>query len=348
MTNDIKVFKLNYAGDLKDISGEDLFSNFTLFDILTFYVSSQRRLYIWIGKRVSHSLKSHIPSIREIFLRSYPNLKIIRNIIVEYDSEPSEFFETIEISKDQYKEHFKQLEFKLLPVLSKINRLKDDADKNFVLGNYQEAIALAQKVIKLAQEIEDYSLENEILSFIEEAKTNSKAKQIVREIEIEAEIKLKVFDNLIRAENYKEAHKIAQEFRTKHERNINLLTIPFAQDLILKDENLLYSLREEQEVLKKKFEVLGRKVEKFIKHSQMLQAGKMLKNIETLTEKLIDIDIKNKLDLLKSKFSLFRNQKKRDLEELSKEALGLLEKRKISEVIEKYDNIIELLEIFIS
>jgi len=348
LTNNIKVFKLNYKGDLEEISNENLFSNFTLFDILTFYVPSQKRLYIWIGKRVSHSLKSHIPSIREIFLRSYPNLKIIRNILVEYDSESSEFFETIEISEDQYKEHFRQLEFKLLPVLSEINRLKDDADNNFVSGNYKEAIDLAQKVIKLAQEIDDFSLENDLLSFIEEAKTKAKAKQIVKEIEIEAEIKIKVFDNLIRAENYKEAHKIVQEFRAKYEKNINLFSIPFAQDLILKDENILYSLREEQEVLKKKFEVLERKVEKFIKLNQMLQAGKALKDIEAITENVVDIDIINKSDLLKNKYSIFRNHKKKELEELSKIALRFLDKRKISEAMEKYDNIIDLLEHFIS
>ncbi|MFW9771504.1 MAG: hypothetical protein ACFFBY_09630 [Promethearchaeota archaeon] len=347
MQNNIKLFKLNYSGNLEEISTKNLLSNFTLFDILTFYVVNQKRLYIWVSKKVSQSLKSHIPTIREIFFRNYPNLKVIRNIIIEYNSEPVDFFELIEISKSKYREHFRQLEFKLLPVISEINRLKEGVDKNFVAENYNEAIDIAQKVINLAHEIDDYSLEKDMLNFIEEAKSRNKIKQIVRKIETEAEIKLKVFENLIRARNYKEAHNIAQDFKNKYQNDVNLLSIQFAQDLILKDENILFNLREEQQVLKKRVEVLVRKIERFMKASKVFQAGKSLKEIEDLVDKVIDREVLSKLDSIKDEYFNFKSIKKNELEDLSKKAIKFIDKRKISEAIEKFDQIVGLLEQFI-
>ncbi|MFX1496754.1 MAG: hypothetical protein ACFFBH_04435 [Promethearchaeota archaeon] len=344
MINEIKVFKLKYSGDLEEISTENLLSNFTLFDILTFYDINQKRLYIWVSKKVSHTLKSHIPSIREIFLRNYPQFKVIRNIIIEQDLEPANFFDIIGISEKRYRDHFKQLEFKLLPVLSEIYRLKESIDKYFESENYKEAANIAQKVLKLAQEIDDYSLERDMLNFIEEMKLRAKAKQNVREIETEAEIKLKVFENLIRAENYKEAHKIAQDFKDKYQNNFNLHSIQYAQDLLLKDENIVYNLREEQRVLEKNFEVIGKKIEKLIEAKKILHTGKMIKEAEILVDKIIDRTTLNKFDSIKRRYQAIKINQKNALEELSKSALSLIDKRKFLDAIEIFDQIIDLLE----
>ena len=64
MSSEIKIFRLNYSGSFKEILPENLLSSFTLFNVLTFYIPNQKRMYIWIGKRVSQSLKRHIPEIR--------------------------------------------------------------------------------------------------------------------------------------------------------------------------------------------------------------------------------------------------------------------------------------------
>jgi len=83
MSSNIKIFKLNYSGTFKEISEEKLLLSFTLFDILTFYVPNQRLMYIWIGKKVSQSLKKLIPQIRGAISSEYPELKILRNITIE-------------------------------------------------------------------------------------------------------------------------------------------------------------------------------------------------------------------------------------------------------------------------
>ncbi|MFX1590851.1 MAG: hypothetical protein ACFFC1_22175, partial [Promethearchaeota archaeon] len=302
MIDNIKVFKLTYSGNLEEISQEDILTSFTLFDILTFYLLNQRRMYIWISKKAPQSLKRHIPSIREIFLRDYPNLKILRNITVEFGSEPIAFFEAIEISEKKYRDYLNELETKLLPVLSGINRLKDEADKNFISEKYEKSIIFAQKIIELAKEIDDKSLEVNLLNFIEEAKSRAKAKEVIEQIENECKIKMQIFDNLNKAEKYNEAHKIVMEFRKKYERDYNLFSISVAQELLLKDENMLYNLKQEQQLLKEKVDALKKEVENLISINKLNQAERILEESKGLTEKIIDKEITSKWDSLKNDY----------------------------------------------
>ena len=347
MIDNIKVFKLTYSGNLEEISQEDILRSFTLFDILTFYLLNQRRMYIWISKKAPQSLKSHIPSIREIFLRDYPNLKILRNFTVEFGSEPLAFFEAIEVSEEKYREYLNELETKLLPVLSGINRLKDEADKNFISEKYEKSIIFAQKIIELAKEIDDKSLEINLLNFIEEAKSRAKAKEVIDQIENECRIKMHIFDNLNKAEEYKEAHKIVMEFRKKYERDYNLLSISVAQELLLKDENMLYNLRQEEQLLKAKLDVLENEIESLISINKLNQAERILEENKSLTDKVIDKEITNKWDSLRNNYLKIKELKKKELEELNDNALNFLKKRNILKAIDSYDEIIDRLEQFI-
>ena len=347
MIDNIKVFKLTYSGNLEEVSQEDILTSFTLFDILTFYLLNQRRMYIWISKKAPQSLKRHIPSIREIFLKDYPNLKILRNITVEFGSEPIAFYEAIEISEKKYKDYLYELETKLLPVLSGINRLKDEADRNFISGNYEKSIIFAQKIIELAKEIDDQSLEINLLNFIEEAKSRAKAKEIIEQIENECKIKMQIFDNLNKAEKYKEAHKIVVEFREKYERNYNLFSISAAQELLLKDENMLYNKREEQQLIKEKFEALESEIGYLVSINKLNQAERVLEESRTLTDKIIDKEITSKWDSLKKKYSKIKEIKKKEIEELNDNALYLLGEHNILKAIDIYNEIIDRLEQFI-
>ncbi|MFX0018066.1 MAG: hypothetical protein ACFFAK_17865 [Promethearchaeota archaeon] len=347
MIDNIKVFKLTYSGNLEEVLQEDILTSFTLFDILTFYLLNQRRMYIWISKKASQSLKRHIPSIRETFLKDYPNLKILRNITVEFGSEPLAFFEAIEISEKTYREYLNELETKLLPVLSGINRLKDEADKNFISEKYEKSIIFAQKIVDLAKEIDDKSLEINLLNFIEEAKSKAKAKEVLLQIESECKIKMQIFDNLNKAEKYKEAHKIVMEFRKKYERDYNLLSISVAHDLLLKDENMLYNLRQEQQLLKAKIDELEREIENLLSFNKLSQAERILEESKRLTDKIIDKEITNKWDSLKNNYIKIKEIKKKEIEELSDVALNFLNKRNLLEAIDNYNEIIDKLEQFI-
>ncbi|MFX1494887.1 MAG: hypothetical protein ACFFBZ_11445 [Promethearchaeota archaeon] len=344
MINNIKVFKLTYSGNLEEISQEDILPSFTLFDILTFYLSNQRRMYIWISKKAPQSLKRHIPSIREIFLKDYPNLKILRNITVEFGSEPMAFFEAIEISEKKYRDYLNELETKMLPVLSGINRLKDEADKNFIAEKYEKSIIFAQKIIDLAKEVEDESLEVNLLNFIEEAKSRAKAKGVLEQIEKECRIKMQIFDNLNKAGKYKEAHEIVMAFRKKYEPDYNLFSISVAQELLLKDDNMLYNLKQEQQLLKEEIDVLEGKIEDSISNNKLNQAERILEESKSITEKIIDEEIISKWDSLKNNFLKIKEIKKEEIEELNDKALRFLNKRNLLEAMDIYNEIIDRLE----
>ncbi|MFX0180016.1 MAG: hypothetical protein ACFE78_07480 [Candidatus Hodarchaeota archaeon] len=344
MINNIKVFKLTYSGNLEEISQENILKNFTLFDILTFYLSNQRRIYVWISKKAPQSLKRHIPSIREVFLKDYPNLKILRNITVEFGSEPMAFFEAIEISEKEYRDYLSELETKMLPVLSGISRLKDEADKNFIAEKYEKSITFAQKIIELAKEVDDKSLEMNLLNFIEEAKSKAKAKKVIEQIENECKIKMQIFDNLNKAEKYKEAHEIVMEFRKKYERDYNLFSISIAQELLLKDENMLYNLKQEQQLLKEKIDILEGKIEGLISINKLYQAERILEESKGLTEKIFDKEIINKWDSLKNDYLKIKEIKKKEIEELNEKAFNFLNKRNLLEAMDIYNKIIDRLE----
>ncbi len=183
MSSNIKIFKLNYSGTFEEISEEKILLSFTLFDILTFYVPNQRLMYIWIGKKVSQSLKKLIPQIRGAISSEYPELKILRNITIESGLEPAEFLSIIGITEEVLKVRIKKLETNLYPILSEINRLKEKVDKYFISENYNMAIDAAQKIVNLAKDIDDDSLEQDQINFINEARARAQASEILHQIE---------------------------------------------------------------------------------------------------------------------------------------------------------------------
>lgn len=345
--NNIKIFKLKYSGNLEEIEQDNALNSFTLFDILNFYIPNKRSMYIWIGKKAPQSLKSLIPSIREIISRDYPNLKILRNVTIEFDSEPEEFFEALNISEEEYRNYFKELELKLLPVLSVINRLKEEEDKNFASENYEESIKFARKIIDLANEIEDDSLIRNQQNLIEEASTRAKAKQLLEQIETECNKAIEIFNELIKSENYNEAHDIVLEFRNKFEEKINLFSIPLVQELLLKDENMLYNLREEQEVLKRSLEKMESRLNRLIELNSIFEAKHTLDEGKNLIDKLIDKDLIKKWKNLENTYLEVKESNKKEIIKLDNNALKRLNERNFSEAIEIFEQIIQILEKFI-
>ncbi|MBY9009485.1 MAG: hypothetical protein KGD74_06435, partial [Candidatus Lokiarchaeota archaeon] len=91
MSSNVITFKLNYSGSFEEVAQKNLFNNLTLFNVLIFYISDLKRMYVWMGKKAAQSLKRHIPQIRSAISRKYPELKILRNITIESGLEPPEF-----------------------------------------------------------------------------------------------------------------------------------------------------------------------------------------------------------------------------------------------------------------
>lgn len=344
MSSEIKIFRLNYSGSVEELLPENLLSSFTLFNILTFYIPNQKRMYIWIGKRVSQSLKSHIPQIRGAISREHPELQILRNITIESGLEPPEFLEIIGIEEAILKSNIKALEIKLLPVLSEINRLKSKADKFFISNNYEDAINIAQKIVTLAQGINDDSLEQDQINFIIEARSRARASEILQEIEILCKETTMEFDQLVKEEKYQDAHKLVEEIKKKYENKYNLSKIPLTQQLLLKDENMVYKLKIEQEPLLKEIEAFVSSFEKRSNKRNLKVMKDFLERRSNLSQHFLDDKIIKKLKQAKDFYYRTKEEVVNEVTQISIGALKNIENGDISKALELFEKIVQKLD----
>jgi len=344
MSSEIKIFRLNYSGSFEEILPEKLLSNFTLFNILTFYIPNQKRMYIWIGKKTSHSLKSLIPKIRRTISREHPELQILRNITIESGLEPPEFLEIIGIEEAILKLHIKELEIKLLPVLSEISRLKSKADKFFTSNNYEDAIKIAQKIMTLAQSINDDSLEQDQINFIIEARSRARASEILKEIEILCKEATAEFDQLVKVEKYQDAHKLVEEIKKKYENKYNLSIIPLAQQLLLKDENMVYRLKIEQEFILKNIEAFVISFEKSSNKRNLKVMKDFLERKRNVSQIFLDDKIRNKLKQTKDLYYRTKEEVVNEVTQLSIIALKKIENGDLSKALELFEKIVQKLD----
>jgi len=344
MSSFIKIFKLNYSGSLEEIIQENLLENFNLFNILTFYIPNQRLMYIWIGKKVSQSLKSHIPQIRETISIERPELKILRNITIESGLEPNKFLEIIGITEDILKARIKKLETNLLPALSEINRLKEKADKYFISENYNMAISAAQKIVNLAKDIDDDSLEQDQINFINEAQSRARASETLHQIEDESKEVIKHFNQLVEVEDYREAHSLAEDFKKKFENECDISSIPLAQQLILKDENMIYSLKIEQEKIKKEIDEFYNSFKTGSNKGNLKQAKEFFGKMKAEIKNIFNDDVLNSLKQFETRYNETKKETVSEIAQVSREALNNLEKGEISKAIEIFETIIKKLE----
>ncbi len=345
MSSDFKVYKLRYSGSFEEIPHEELNNYLTLFNVLIFYIPDLKRMYVWMGKKTAQSLKRHIPQIRGAISRKYPELIILRNITIESGLEPPEFLNIIGIEGEILKSKIKTLEFKLLPVLSEINRLKEKADKFFIANNYGEAIELAQKIVNLARDIKDDSLEQDQINFINEAHIRARASKILNEIEQICKEKTKKFNKLVEAESYEEARTVVEDFKQRYAEKYELSSIPLAQQLLMKEENMLYKLKIEQDKVIKDIDNFSEKFGNSTNVIFLRETKKFLATIQKSSIKYYDKRIKDKMDLLKSKYLSVKNDLRSNLRKLSESGLVYMKKGEFSNALKIYEEIVQNLEL---
>ncbi len=341
MSSEVKIFKLNYSGSFKEILLKDLLSNLSLFNILTFYVPNQKKMYIWIGKRVSLNLKSHIPKIRTAFSREHPELQILRNITIESGLEPPEFLEIIGVEESILKSKIKELEIKLLPVLSEINKLKTKADGYFISNNYDDAIKSAQKIVTLAKTIKDDSLEQDQINFIIESRSRARAVKILQDIETICREATIEFDQLVKNGKYQDAQNLVEDIKKRYASKYSLSTIPLAQQLLLKNENMVYRLKIEQDTILKDindFIILYSVNSNKIDLTKMNNFRERLMNV---SQQYVDDKIYDKLKQVEDIYSKTKEDLVANISRLSNLALKNMENGEISKAIDKFEEIVQ-------
>ena len=114
--NDIKIYKLSYSGTFEEQTNDKPLKLFTLYSILAIYSIKAKKMYIWVGKNATHTLKLFIPQIRELFSQKYPKLRILRNITIESGGETFEFFNLFDFDKNSFEDHIVAQEKVIEPI----------------------------------------------------------------------------------------------------------------------------------------------------------------------------------------------------------------------------------------
>lgn len=246
MSQGLKLFKILYSGELKDIETEsqDLLHYFSNVNIIAFYIHQKKRLYIWVGDDVSRALRNYIPNMRQIFSREYPSLRVLRYITVESMEEPFEFLRDIKISKQEIhnklkskREEYKKHE----DLISQINEFKREADDYFENNNFIQAIKSAEKVINLASKINDEVLIDDQENLIEEAKARLRAESTLNEIREQKKVlneKLHSLEYNKKREKIVELHNYIEQFKSKYNEYLDLSALENVKELVGKAEEI--------------------------------------------------------------------------------------------------------------
>ena len=271
MSEEVRIFKLHYSGTLYEPKTENPIELFSLNNILLLYIKKKMRMYIWIGKNATLSLKNMIPRIREIVSREHEDLKVLRYITVESGVEPSEFFDFTGMSEKELFSRIEYLEKTVSPKIQEVSALKVKAD-----------------------EIDDISLKKDQEEFIKEAQVKSEAKKLRITVEEDTLGVKQEFEELLKANNIVDAHAKIKEFRKKYEESYDLKTIPIAIQLFTKDQKMWEYLKKEQADIKQKLETLEPEILSAIEGDDILKITESYDTAKDLLNQSIDEEIRFK------------------------------------------------------
>jgi len=289
--NVIKTFRLNYDGSFDEIAYENIKDVFTIVNILAIYIQKIKTMYIWIGRNATQALKNHVAKIRVILKEEFPQFRIIRNITFDMRSETYEFFKNLNITKEELYEIINYQEKTVLPVLEKIDELKEKSENAIESKQYKSAIELLKEIIGLAEKIQDDALVTEQKRLISKLTEKFENQQIVSEIEQESERVEKEYNELIEAKNILKAHELVEAFIKKYETVYDLSLIPSAKELILKEKK---KWNAEQEKTINDLSILEKDFKLSLENLEISEATEIYEKALILTSNLIEEKIRNK------------------------------------------------------
>lgn len=303
--NIIKTFKLNYDGTFDEIAYENIKDVFTIVNILAIYIQKIKTMYIWIGRSATQALKNHVAQIRVLLKEEFPQFRIIRNITFEMRSEPFEFFKNLNITKDELYEIIEYQEKTVLPVLEKIDDLKERSENSIESEDFETAIELLKEIICLAEKIQNDALKTEQESLLSELTKKYENQKIISEIEHEVIRIEKEFNQLIRAKNILSAHELVESFIEKYEKVYDLTLVPSAKELILKEKK---KWKAEQEKIKNDLSILEKDFNESIDNLEISEATEIYDKAMNLISNLIEKKIRNKWEGCHKKIQKVKNK----------------------------------------
>ncbi|MCK4381853.1 MAG: hypothetical protein KAW66_01035 [Candidatus Lokiarchaeota archaeon] len=182
---------------------------------------------------------------------------------------------------------------KKIEVLSKIDELKVIANNHYLMGNYDEAIKVAENIMDIAEEAKLYSVVREegehIANLYKQGKDDKKFIVIRDEFEgLKEEYK-----KLLKQNEIKNAHELLQTFKEYYEKDMNLTSFKRVKDLFFEDEKLWNDFHTNQLNIIKQLEPLEIQFNSYINTNNLLLAGETLEKARNLLTALKDPKVLN-------------------------------------------------------
>jgi len=349
--SNLKIFKLDYSGSFSEVSTENaqILDFFTLIDILAVYIPIQKRMYIWVGKNTTQSLRHYIPGLRMRFSEKLPELKILRNITIESGSEPSDFFKFLNINWDQLNSHIKEQEVKLEPIIREIASLKRKLREMVEKENFDEGIKISEKIIELSKEINDAALEREQQDFIKELQDKSKIKASVGNIEEEAQKIRNYYNNLIKTnkpEDIVKAHFIVEDFKKTYQESVDLTSVPISSELISRDKNIWFTFSQEQKSITKELLLLNDQLKNAMDKYEVSNVENTMNKAKSLILRVVDDELKKEWSGIEDNYVEWKlkNVTIAKIEESLKESTILKENFQFEDAILELDSTMDLIQ----
>ena len=183
---------------------------------------------------------------------------------------------------------------KKIKVLNEIDSLRVVQNNHFMIGEIENAVKVAEAIIKLAKEAKLDFIVKEQEDFIDQMK-KEKAKKNKVSLTVDAFKKTKQnFEKLLKKDDIITAHKEVNDFKQKYSKITNLSSLPSVQELFIKDRELWINFLEEQEKIKQELSNLSNKLLKSLKSKDFTDANNILEKVKPQLMDLLDEDIKNK------------------------------------------------------
>ncbi len=145
---------------------------------------------------------------------------------------------------------------KKLVVLSEIDELKVIANNHYLMGKFNDAIKVTERIIEIAETAKLYSIVREYANFIAEIYKKIKEEDKFSLIRDDFENLKRNYENLLQKNAIVDAHQLVDKFRKDKEKFIKLNDIDVVTAFIKTDEERWNEFNLKEASLKKKLEAL--------------------------------------------------------------------------------------------
>ncbi|MHA1674615.1 MAG: hypothetical protein ACTSYI_13435 [Promethearchaeota archaeon] len=180
-------YRLLPDGSIFQVDPGEISSYFININIVAIYFYAQKRLYIWIGERVSRELQNQIPHIERQILERNPNITILRHFTVEgvkYETE--EFLRSLHIPLEEFKQGLIHWDNFQKSNLEQIKNLRIQIEELKISNEFGRIKEIANQIINLAEKISNDQIVQEheaLISSLIDQEEGEKEKQIQQSVE---------------------------------------------------------------------------------------------------------------------------------------------------------------------